>query len=169
MEFHAEVNKAMRLLSEDERTVFIGQSVRYDGAAIYYSLEGVPMSKREEFPVVENLQIGYCVGLSLTGKLPICIYPRMDFMLLAMDQLINHLDKLPMFGWSPKVIIRARVGQKTPLDAGPQHTNNYTSAFRRMLTTIEVLELCHATDVLPAYAVALRNKHSTILVENPHV
>lgn len=169
MDFSVEVNRAMRSLAHDERSIFIGQSVCYDGAAIYHSLDGVPMSKRMEFPVVENLQLGYCTGLSLTGKLPICIYPRMDFMLLAMDALVNHLDKLPMFGWHPKVIIRARVGQKKPLDAGPQHTNNYSTAFRQMLHTVEVLELRRAEDVLPAYAVALRNKHSTIIVENPNV
>lgn len=169
MDFTTEVTRAMRLLAQDDRSVFIGQSVCYDGAAIYHSLDGVPMSKRLEFPVAENLQLGYCTGLSLTGKLPICIYPRMDFMLLAMDALVNHLDKLPMFGWQPKVIIRARVGQKKPLDAGPQHTQNYSTAFRQMLHTVEVLELRRAEDVLPAYAVALRNKRSTIIVENPNV
>lgn len=169
MIFATEVNRAMRLLAEDDRSIFIGQSVRYDGAAIYYSLDGVPMAKRLEFPVAENLQLGYCTGLSLAGKLPVCIYPRMDFMLLAMDALVNHLDKLPMFGWRPKIIIRARVGQKKPLDAGPQHTQNYTSAFRQMLTTVDVVELRHAEDVLPAYEDALRNKYSTIIVENPNV
>ena len=117
--FKTAVNAAMLMLAMDERTVFVGQSVRYDGAAIYHSLEGIPIHKRVEFPVVENLQLGYCTGLSLAGKLPICIYPRMDFMLLAMDALVNHLDKLPAFGWKPKVIIRARVGQRKPLDAGP--------------------------------------------------
>jgi len=159
----------MRWLAEDARTVFVGQSLRYDGAAIYHSLDGVPMDKRLEFPVVENLQLGYCTGLSLTGKLPICIYPRMDFMLLAMDQLVNHLDKLPVFGWKPKVLIRARVGQKKPLDAGPQHTQNYTHAFRQMLTTVDVHELRHAEDVVPAYKLALRSERSTIIVENPSV
>lgn len=154
------------MLAADPRTVFVGQSVRYDGAAIYHSLDGVPMEKRLEFPVVENLQLGYCTGLSLTGKLPICIFPRMDFMLLAMDQLVNHLDKLPMFGWHPKVIIRCRVGQKKPLDAGPQHTQNHTHAFRQMLTTIDVLEVSRAEHVIPAYRLALSNKHSTLVVEN---
>ena len=157
----------MRWLAEDPRTVFVGQSMRYDGAAIYHSLDGVPMDKRIEMPVVEDFQLGYCTGLSLIGKLPICIYPRMDFMLLCMNQLVNHLDKLPMFGWRPKVIIRTRVGQKKPLDAGPQHTQNHTFAFRQMLTTVDVVELRDARDVLPAYEMAARAKHSTIIVENP--
>ena len=170
--FAAAVNDAMRMLATDPRTVFVGQSVRYDGAAIYHSLDGVPMEKRVEFPVVENLQLGYCTGLSLTGKLPICIYPRMDFMLLAMDQLVNHLDKLPLYGWTPRVIIRTRVGQKTkdgvPMDAGPQHTQNYTHAFRQMLTTVQVYQLRRAEDVMPAYELALASKRSTLIVEMPY-
>lgn len=166
LDFKQAVNQAMLMLADEDATVFIGQSVRYDGAAIFDSLKGVPMHKRLEFPVVENLQLGYCTGLSLTGKLPICIFPRMDFMLLAMDALVAHLDKLPLYGWKPKVIIRTRVGQKTPLDAGPQHTQNYTHAFRQMLTRIEVLEVCNPRHVLEAYNLALSNKCSTLVVEN---
>mgnify|MGYP001597732568 CR=1 FL=1 len=159
----------MLMLAADPRTVFIGQSVRYDGAAIYHSLDGVPMEKRVEFPVVENLQLGYCTGLSLTGKLPICIFPRMDFMLLAMDQLVNHLDKLPGFGWQPKVIIRCRVGQKQPLDAGPQHTQNHADAFKLMLRHIHVLELRTVQDVEKMYPLALTAPYSVVIVENPRV
>ena len=165
-DFASAVNAAMRMLAADPRTVFVGQSVKYDGAAIYHSLAGVPMDKRLEMPVIEDFQLGYCTGLSLTGKLPVCVYPRMDFMLLAMNQLVLHLDKLPAFGWTPKVIIRCRVGQKKPLDAGPQHSGNYTHPFRQMLTTIEVLEVCNPKHVIEAYNLALTNKHSTLVVEN---
>lgn len=164
--FARAVNDAMRMLAENG-AVFVGQSVRYDGAAIYHSLDGVPMSQRIEMPVIEDFQLGYCTGLALAGKLPICIYPRMDFILLAMNQLVNHLDKFPVFGWHPKVIIRTRVGQKKPLDAGPQHTQNHTHAFRQMLTRVEVLEVCKPSHVTEAYAMALRNKRSTLIVENP--
>ena len=167
MDFSQAVNAAMRMLAADPRTVFVGQSVRYDGAAIYHSLEGVPMDKRVEFPVVENLQLGYCTGLSLAGKLPICIFPRMDFMLLAMDALVNHLDKLPQFGWSPKVIIRCRVGQKKPLDAGPQHTQNHSDALKLMLKHVHVWELRTVQDVEILYPVALTAPHSVVIVENP--
>ena len=170
MDFKTAVNDAMLMLAEDERTVFIGQSVRYDGAAIYESLRNVPVSKRLEFPVVENLQLGYCTGLSLTGKLPICIYPRMDFMLLAMDQLVNHLDKLPLYGWKPKVIIRCRVGQKTkdgvPMDAGPTHTQNYTRQFQAMLHNIRVDEVRTPREVTAAYERALQCEGSYLIVEN---
>lgn len=165
-DFSEAIVEAMRMLASDPRTVFVGQSVRYDGAAIYHSLDGVPMEKRLEFPVVENLQLGYCTGLSLTGKIPICIYPRVDFMLLAMDQLVNHLDKLPLYGWKPKVIIRCRVGQKKPLDAGPQHTQNHTHAFSCMLQNVPVVEVRTPQQVTDAYARALNYPGSTLVVEN---
>lgn len=165
--FRSSVNAAMRTLAADERTVFVGQSVRYDGAAIFHSLEGVPMEKRVEMPVIEDFQLGYCTGLSLMGKIPVCIYPRMDFMLLAMNQLVNHLDKLPLWGWAPKVILRTRVGQKRPLDAGPQHTQNHTEAFRQMLKYIPVLEAQHAEEVTFAYRQALESDRSVLIVENP--
>ena len=88
-------------------------------------------------------------------------------MLLCMNQLVNHLDKLPLWGWKPKVIIRTRVGQKKPLDAGPQHTQNYTFPLRQMLTHIEVLEVRNAKHVKEAYDLALENDRSTLIVENP--
>ena len=159
------------MLAADPRTVFVGQSVRYDGAAIYHSLDGVLMGKRLEFPVCENLQLGYCTGLSLTGKIPVCIFPRMDFMLYAMDQLVNHLDKLPVFGWQPKVIIRCRVGDKikdgVPMDAGPQHTQNHTAAFKLMLQSVHVWELRTVQDVEKMYPMALTVPYSVLIVENP--
>lgn len=156
----------MRMLAEDPRTLFIGQSVCFDGATIYESLDGVPMEKRLEMPVIEDFQLGYCIGLSLTGVVPVCIFPRMDFMLLAANQLVNHLDKLPLFGWKPRVIIRARVGTKHPLDAGPQHTQNYRQEFDTMTCSVMVREVHTANEVIAAYREALASSQSFLIVEN---
>jgi pyruvate/2-oxoglutarate/acetoin dehydrogenase E1 component len=165
--FSEAVNQAMRKLAQHERTVFVGQSVAYDGAAIHTSLDGVPAEKRLEMPVIEDFQVGFCVGLALKGKIPICIFPRIDFMLLAANQIVNHLDKLPVFGWDAKVILRTTVGQKRPLDAGPQHTQNHTNAFRLMLRTTYVEQVRYASDVVRAYDDAMASKYSTLIVENP--
>lgn len=166
--FDSEVVRAMRMLAQHPKTVFVGQSVRYDGSRIFTTLDGVPMVKRREHPVIEDHQLGYCIGLAMNGDIPICVYPRIDFMLLAVNQLVNHLDKIPaLWGIRPKVIIRTTVGRKKPLDAGPQHTNNHTEAFRQMLTTVRVVELTKACDVFGAYSQALESEGSTLLVENP--
>ena len=167
-EFEAAVNKAMLVLADDPRTIFIGQSVCYDGTAMYRSLEGVPFDKRLECPVAEDFQLGFCTGLALMGKIPICLYPRMDFLMLAMNQLVNHLDKLPLFGWRPKVIIRTTVGTKWPLDAGPQHTQDHTDAIRGMLTSLEVYRVTTADEITRAYDWALNGtSRSSLIVERP--
>lgn len=165
--FKLAVNNAMLALASVRRSIFVGQSVRYDGAAVYDSLDGVRMDKRIEMPVIEDFQLGYCIGRSLAGDLPICIYPRMDFLLLAANQLVNHLDKLPIFGWKPKVIVRACVGQKWPLDAGPQHTQNHTKAFAMMLQSVRVYEVRTADEVTQAYQCAAMRPESCLIVENP--
>jgi len=158
----------MQLLAQDSRTIFLGQSVFWDGAKIYKSVAAVDQDKRMEMPVIEDFQLGYCIGLSLIGYLPICIYPRLDFMMLCMNQLVNHLDRLEeMSDFRPKVIVRTTVGGKTPLNAGPQHTGNYCAELEGMLRHVQVIELNHADDVLPCYRDALADARSYLIVENP--
>ena len=165
--FSQKINEEMRRLSTLPRIMFYGQSVKYDGAAIYRSLEGVPMDLRVEMPVAEEFQMGFCIGASLAGVVPVCIYPRMDFMLLCLNQLVNHLDKLPLFGWRPKIIIRTTVGGKTPLDAGPQHTQNHVASFGKMLSSVEVIEVNTPEQIGKAYQHAANSMGSTLVVENP--
>lgn len=164
--FSDAVNLEMQRLAELPNVCFYGQSLRYDGAAIFDSMRGVPMECRIEMPVAEDFQLGFCIGASLAGILPVCIFPRMDFMLLCVNQLVNHLDKLPEFGWCPKIILRTTIGKKTPLDAGLQHTQNHTEAFRKMLTNVRVMEARTAEEVHAAYTDAILSDHSTLIVEN---
>jgi pyruvate/2-oxoglutarate/acetoin dehydrogenase E1 component len=165
--FKKAVNEAMLMLADDPRTVFVGQGLVYGGIAMHASLDGVPMDRRIELPVVEDFQMGFCTGLALMGKVPVCMFPRFDFVLLAANQLVNHLDKLPGFGWHPKVIIRTAVGSTTPLDAGPQHTQDHAGAFRLMLHTISVLTCRTAEDITAAYTRAIQASGSIMIVENP--
>jgi len=158
----------MLAIAAQPGSLFVGQNVRYDGAATYKALDGIPDEQRCEFPVAEELQLGFCTGLALMGFLPVCIYPRMDFMLRAVDQLVNHLDKLEYMSrgqFCPKVIIRTKVGATKPLNAGPQHTQNHCAAFRLMLTNVDVLEILDAKDISRTYRMAMESKRSSIVVE----
>ena len=155
----------MTMLSE-HGALFLGQSIVYDGQRMHDSFKGVPLEQKIEMPIVEEFQMGFCTGLSLQGYLPVCVYPRMDFLILAMNQLVNHLDKLPMFGWKPKVIIRVAVGSSSPFNPGPQHTQDHSEALRLMLRTVQVIRISKAEFVMPSYKWALECSHSTILVES---
>lgn len=167
MNYFDELTKAMTMLAAHPKILFVGQAVKYDGQRAHATFKGVPEDRKIEMPVAEDFQMGFCTGLALEGYLPISFYPRFDFLILAANQLVNHLDKIPvMSAFRPKVIIRTIVGATTPLNPGPQHTQDHSKAFRMMLKTIEVVELTHAGQILPAYEGARASQCSTILVEH---
>jgi len=158
---------AMARLAEDPRTLFVGQTVVYGGQTMFPTFQDVPTDRRIELPVAEDFQMGFCTGLALEGFIPVSVYPRWDFLILAANQLVNHLDKLPLMGdFQPKVIIRTAVGPTVPLDAGPQHTQNHTEAFRLILKTVEVLEIRFAEQAIPCYEQALACKGSALVIEH---
>mgnify|MGYP001231385650 CR=1 FL=1 len=169
MNYKDEVQKGMDLLAAEPNSIFIGQAVEYKGTALTHQVKDYPKSKLLEMPVAEELQAGFALGLALEGYLPISLYPRMNFIILAMNQIINHLDKweaMSVGHSKPKVIMKAVVGSQFPLDPGHQHRANYTEAFRSMATNINVIELLYPEQIFPAYSHALRSEKSTLIVEH---
>ena len=167
-EYRSEMQKAMAMLAEDSRTIFLGQTVAFPGSRFTYAtLADVPLEKRVELPIMEDTQMGISIGLALAGYIPVSIYPRMDFLLLASNQLVNHLDKFEELSngrMHPKVIIRTVVGATSPIYPGPQHCQNHTEAFRRMLQNVEVIKLENPKDIVPAYRHALHGTDKSSLL-----
>lgn len=162
--------ESMRMLAQEDNLLFIGQSVRYSGHAMFNTLEdaGVPMTKRLELPVMEDSQLGISQGLALGGFLPVSIYPRIDFLICGANQLVNHLDKWAEMShgeWNPKVIIRTMIGSKIPLDPGPQHCQDHTDALRLLCPNLDIYKLDSAEKVLAGYQQALASDRSSILIE----
>ncbi len=168
MSYTNEIKKSMQMLSKNSKTIFLGQSVEVPGNLIFKSLERVPRKKKLELPVFEETQMGLAIGLSLNGFIPITCYPRFDFFILSMNQTINHLDKLNQISsneFDPFVIIRVLVGGKKGIDAGPQHTGNYTSAMKKMLKFLNVIELKNSSQIYKSYNNCITKKKSTLFVE----
>ena len=166
-----ELIRSMKYLSRDKRTIFLGQSVKYSGNAIFNTLRDIDVRKKIELPVFEDVQMGLSTGLALQGFIPITCYPRFDFLILAMNQLVNHLDKIRHMSFNefkPRVIIRTSIGSKKPLDGGVQHTQNYTKMLKDILTEIEVINLVNPNQIFNEYKKALKRKDSksTLLIEN---
>jgi pyruvate/2-oxoglutarate/acetoin dehydrogenase E1 component len=163
-----ELTQAMHVLGTDKRTVFLGQSVRYSGHAMFNTLKDVPMEKRIELPVFEDSQLGMSIGLALAGMIPISIYPRMDFLIIAANQLVNHLDiynEMSNGQFNPKVIIRTAIGSRIPFAPGLQHGKDLTFALHALLRNIRIVKLEDPAQIMPAYRKALDSSTSTILVE----
>ena len=162
MTYKDELTKAMNLLAEDDRTIFLGQNIVYPGSIMSTSLQEVDNSRKIELPLIEDAQMGMSIGLSLEGFIPISIYPRIDFLIIAMNQLVNHLDKIEEMScgqFKPKIIIRTAVGSTKPLYPGLQHCSDYTDVLKCALKNVDVIKLKKSKEVLPTYKKAIDNKN----------
>ena len=170
MKYFDELKRAMNYLAENEKTIFIGQAVEVPGTAMSNTLKDINPKKLIELPVAEEMQMGMSLGMGLNNMIPVSIFPRWNFLLLATNQLVNHLDKfgdMSAGGYQPKAIIRTSIGSQRPLHPGHQHIGDYTDAYRKMLKNVEVIRLEEADEVFPAYEKARTREDgkSTILVE----
>ena len=170
MQYFEELKRSMDFLARDPRTVFIGQAVEVAGTAMSNTLKDVSLAQRLELPVAEEMQMGMSLGMALQGLIPVSIYPRWNFLLLAINQLINHVDKIDAMsngGYNPKLIIRTGIGSERPLHPQHQHVGDFTDAIQRMCTTLEVIRLEEPEEIFPAYEKAMLrgDRRNTILVE----
>lgn len=166
--YKEEITKAMDLLAKESKTIFIGQTVVYPGSVLSDTLKNVPLEKRIELPVAEEMQMGMGIGLSLEGFIPISLYPRIDFLLLACNQLSNHLDvlgELTYGEFQAKVIIRTVVGATEPMYPGIQHCRDHTEVFKTLLKNIDVVKLTSAEEVKSVYEEVLKSNKSSLIIE----
>jgi pyruvate/2-oxoglutarate/acetoin dehydrogenase E1 component len=157
----------MELLASNKKTIFLGQSVTYPGSLIYQTLKSLPKKKKIELPVFEEVQMGISIGLALEGYIPVTCYPRFDFLILALNQLINHADKINHLtngDFKSRIIVRTLIGATKPLDAGPQHTQDYTVGLKKMLRFIKVIRLTQNSNIYSLYKNALTDKKNRVFL-----
>ena len=121
----------MDFLGSKKNTIFIGQAVEVPGTAMYNTLKNIPKKKLLELPVAEEMQMGMSLGLAMDGNVPVSIFPRWNFLLFGINQLINHIDKFKLMTGNqlkPKIIIRTSIGSQRPLHPQYQHTGDFSSA-----------------------------------------
>ena len=139
MKYFSELKKTMEYLGKKKNTVFIGQAVEVPGTAMSNTLKDINKKKLIELPVAEEMQMGMTLGLAMDNNVPISIFPRWNFLLYGMNQLINHVDKFKVMSGNaikPKIIIRTSIGSQRPLHPQYQHIGDFSDAIQSMCTTI---------------------------------
>ena len=162
MSYLKEIQKSMKFLAKNKNVIFMGQSVVYPGSSIFVSLKDVPKSKKIEIPVMEEVQTGMAIGMALNGYIPVSCYPRFDFLILAANQLTNHLDKIDYLtnnNFKSKILIRTMIGSTKPLNAGLQHTQDHTNALKKLLQFSEVIKLNREDEIFDKYTKAISKKN----------
>ena len=162
--FSEVVNLTLKeIMKSNSKTVLFGLGVD-DPKGIFGTtkdLKEIYGKKRVfDMPASENAMTGVAIGMSLNKMIPIMNHQRMDFFLLAMDQLINNAAKWKyMFGGQQKtpIIIRLIVGRGW--GQGPTHSQN----FQNMFASVPGLKI-----YIPSFPSTIRNiLHAAIKSSDP--
>ena len=134
-------------LEQDPKLILMGLGVT-DPKGVFGTTLGLPEKHgRErvlETPTSENAVTGIGIGLAITGHKTVMVHQRLDFFLLAMDQLVNSAAKWHyMYGGQQSVPITIRLITGRGWGQGPTHSQNLHSWF----THIPGLKV-----VMPAFA-----------------
>ncbi len=94
LQYSLAINEAFHQMMEVDSSVFlIGQGVKspwYVGNTAGGLLEKFGPERVIDTPVSENAITGAAVGAAIAGMRPVVEHPRMDFMLYALDPIINE-------------------------------------------------------------------------------
>lgn len=126
------VNEALHeAMSADPSVICFGLGVD-DPKAIFGSTRALKETfggaRVFDMPTSENAMTGVAIGASLNGVRPVMVHQRLDFFLLAMDQLVNNAAKwYYTFGRSVPITIRLIMGRGW--GQGPTHSQSLHAWF----------------------------------------
>jgi pyruvate/2-oxoglutarate/acetoin dehydrogenase E1 component len=149
----------------DLGAVFIGYNVARGDAM--GTLKSVPLEQKLETPVAENLMAGLAIGMSFEGFKPVLYFERHDFMLVAMDAIVNHIDKIERIShgeYKVPVIIRAVTADAGPFYSGITHSQDLTEMLKKAVS-FPVHDPVTGVDVLKAFNGAIDSGKPTLIVE----
>ena len=149
----------------NEGAIFIGYNVARGDAM--GTLKNVSNDQKLETPVAENLMSGLAIGMSFEGFTPVLYFERHDFMLVAMDAIGNHIDKIERIShgeYKVPIIIRAVEAFGGPFYSGPTHHQDFTNVLKT-LVEFPVMDPVTGVDVLKAFKGAYASKRPAIIIE----
>jgi len=154
------------IMIENPNAVVMGQGVG-DPTAIYGTTRGLigefGAARVIDMPIMEEGMTGIGIGMALNGLYPIQTHIRVDFLILAMNQIINIAAKYRyMYGgaFNVPMLIRAVVGRSW--GQGPQHSQSLQALFGH-IPGLTVLMPSTAEDAYYSYLFASRGFPSVVL------
>ena len=127
------INEALAIMGErDKNVLLMGQGID-DKGAFYGTTSGLSHIYKErliETPVSENAMVGVAIGLAMSGKRPVIQFHRVEFALLAMEQIINNAAKMHYISNGQHkcpLVIRMIVGRGWA--QGPCHSQSLEAMF----------------------------------------
>jgi pyruvate/2-oxoglutarate/acetoin dehydrogenase E1 component len=158
-----------REMARDPSVILFGLDVD-DPKAIQGTTRGLAAKYGPErvfgTPLSEDAMTGAAIGMALAGLRPIHVHIRMDFLMLAMNQLINVAAKSRyMYGGqvSMPLVVRSMIGKSW--GQGAQHSQGLNSFFMHV-PGLKVVAPATPFDAKGCLIAAIRDDNPVLFVEH---
>ena len=170
MNFVEAIREGLDLALASDPSVFvIGEGVP-DPKAIFTSTYGLQekygTTRVFDMPLSENGLTGVCIGAAISGMRPVMVHQRIDFTMLAMDQIVNNAAKWHyMFNGKARVplVIRMIVGRGW--GQGPQHSQSLQAMFASV-PGLKVVMPTTAADAKGLMLAAIQDDNPVVFIEH---
>ncbi len=170
MTYREALRLAMRQeMGRDERVFVMGEEVGlFDGSYKVTAglLEEFGPDRVRDTPISEEGFLGAGVGAAMLGERPIVEVMTLNFLLVAMDQVVNHAAKIgAMFGGE----VRCPMVIRTPNGAGNQLTAQHSQSFDGWFAGtpgLKVVAPANPADAKGLLKAAIRDDDPVLVIEN---
>ena len=164
------INEATIMAMKKDKKVFvIGEGVN-DPKEIFGTTKNLKKKFTEkrviETPISENAMTGLCIGSAMMGLKPIQIHQRVDFALLALEQIINNCAKAFFVSNSKHtvpLVIRMIIGRGW--GQGPMHSQILDSLFAQ-IPGLKVIMPTFPKDFKGMLLSAIRDSNPVVVLEH---
>src|SRR6478609_2197991 len=156
-------------LARDQRVFVMGEEVGVFGGAYKITaglLDEFEPDRVRDTPISEEGFLGAGVGAAMLGERPIVEIMTLNFLLVAMDQVVNHAAKVgAMFGGA----VRCPLVIRTPNGAGNQLTAQHSQSFDGWFAGtpgLKVVAPATPADAKGLLKAAVRDDDPVLVIEN---
>jgi len=168
--FAEQINLAQhRAMRDDNSMIAMGLGIN-DPKAIFDTTSGLAdefgAERVFDMPTSENAMTGVGIGAAISGSRVLMTHQRVDFFLLAMDQLVNNAAKWHyMFNGKMSVPLTIRLIIGRGWGQGPTHQQNLQSWFTH-IPGLQVIVPSTTDNVGQLLYSAIMNNNPTIFLEH---
>ena len=164
------INEAFAQIGERNKDVLLFAEGIDDPSAIYgttKNLTGIYGKERIiEMPIAENGLCGVAIGAAMAGKRPVISFQRVEFALLAMEQIINNAAKMHYVSngvHSAPIVLRLVIGRGW--GQGPEHSQSLETLFS-YIPGLKVLMPTFPGDYKGMLIAAVEDNNPVVIIEH---
>lgn len=154
---------------KDSSVIFLAEGVS-DPSSVYGTIAGlgkhIAPERIIEMPVAENALTGVAIGAAMMGKRPVLSFHRVEFALLAMEQIVNNAAKAHYISRGRHrvpIVIRLVIGRGW--GQGPEHSQSLESMFA-LVPGLKVIMPTYPKDAKGMIISAVEDNNPVIVIEH---